>query len=172
MKNRTNFIAAGILSFLLVFSGVAIAQNQERVSPPRTASGTVAGSEITINYSSPAVNGRQVWGVLVPLGEIWRAGANEATTFETSKDIKVQGKELPAGKYSLFLIPNEGESTLIFNKDTGLWGTNNYDSSKDALRVNIPASQTATLEERLVYEVKPDGVEMRWEYGRGFFKID
>ncbi|PRY90463.1 DUF2911 domain-containing protein [Mongoliibacter ruber] len=172
MRNKINVFSGIFLSFLLVFATYAVAQDQERVSPPRTASGSVAGSDININYSSPAVNGRQVWGVLVPLGEVWRAGANEATTFETSKDIKVQGKELPAGKYSLFIIPNEGESTLIFNKDTGLWGTNNYDSGKDALRVNIPAGQTATLEERLTYEVKPDGVEMRWEYGRAFFKIE
>ncbi|EOZ98587.1 hypothetical protein A33Q_1241 [Indibacter alkaliphilus LW1] len=172
MKNYFKLSAFAFLIAAITFNNSAMAQDQERASPPRTASGTVAGSEITINYSSPAVNGRQIWGVLVPLGEVWRAGANEATTFETSKDIKVQGKELPAGKYSLFIIPNEGESTLIFNKDTGLWGTNNYDSSKDALRVGIVSGQTSTLEERLVYDVNHDGVEMRWEYGRAFFKID
>ncbi|TVP43393.1 MAG: DUF2911 domain-containing protein [Mongoliibacter sp.] len=171
MKNKINLITTALLSILMIFTANTFAQ-EEKASPPRTATGGAGGSEITIKYSSPAVNGRQIWGDLVPLGEIWRAGANEATTFETSKDIKVQGKELPAGKYSFFIIPNEGESTVIFNKDTGLWGTNNYDSSKDVLRVNIPSNQSPTLEERLVYEVNYDGVEMRWEYGRAFIKID
>ena len=70
-----------------------------RPSPPATATGKVNGATITINYSSPGVKGRQIWGSLVPYDKVWRAGANEATLFETDKDIKVEGKSLPAGKY-------------------------------------------------------------------------
>ncbi|WP_373493117.1 DUF2911 domain-containing protein [Aquiflexum sp.] len=158
------------MTFALI-AALAIAQD-EKPSPARTAEGTISGAKITINYSSPAVKGRVIWGDLVPVGQVWRAGANDATTFETSKDIKVQGKTLPAGKYSLFIIPNEGESTLIFNKVSKQWGAYSYDESQDALRVNVPSNFGDKMEERLVYEVKNDRIEMRWEYYKGFAKIE
>lgn len=151
---------------------IAFAANaQEKASPAMTAEGTVAGSKITINYSSPAVKGRVIWGDLVPLGQVWRAGANEATTFTTEKDIMVEGQKLSAGTYSFFIIPGEAESTLIFNKVAKQWGAFNYNAEEDALRVNVPSLQTSTMEERLVYEVKPDGFEVRWEYGKAAAKI-
>ncbi|GAA0877223.1 hypothetical protein GCM10009119_01910 [Algoriphagus jejuensis] len=144
---------------------------QEKASPAKVAEGTVAGSKITINYSSPAVKGRVIWGDLVPLGQVWRAGANDATTFTTSKDITVQGKKLPAGTYSFFIIPGETESTFIFNKVAKQWGAFNYDSKEDQLRVNVPSGQGSSMEERLVYEVKADSFEVRWEYGMASAKI-
>ena len=110
---------------------------------------------------------------MVPYGEVWRTGANEATVFETDKDIKVEGQALPAGKYSFFLIPREsGTWTAIFNKEPKQWGAYKYDQSKDALRVEVPSTQTSTLEERLVYEVKSDSFEIRWEYGKASAKIE
>lgn len=160
-----------IFSFALTAFAVVATFAQEKASPAKVAEGTVGGSKITINYSSPAVKGRVIWGELVPLGEVWRAGANEATTFTTSKDITIQGQKLPAGTYSFFIIPGEGQSTFIFNKVAKQWGAFNYDSKEDALRVNVPSMQTSTLEERLVYEVKPDGFEVRWEYGKAAAKI-
>ena len=157
---------------LIAMAFVAFAANaQEKASPAMTAEVTAGGSKITINYSSPAVKGRTLWGDLVPLGQVWRAGANEATTFTTSKDIKVEGKTLPAGTYSFFIIPGETESTFIFNKVAKQWGAFNYDAKEDALRVSVPSMQTSTMEERLVYEVKPDGFEVRWEYGKAAAKI-
>lgn len=169
---RTIFTKLGLLSLLvalIAFDGFA---QEEKPSPARTEEGKVAGANIKINYSSPAVKGRQIWGNLVPLGEVWRAGANEATTFETDKNINVQGKNLPKGKYSLFVIPNENESVLIFNKVADQWGSGDYDESEDALRVNVPSGQSQTLEERLTYELQDDGLELRWEYGKTFVKID
>lgn len=160
-----------IFSFALTAFAVVAGFAQEKASPAKVAEGTVGGSKITINYSSPAVKGRVIWGELVPLGEVWRAGANEATTFTTSKDITVQGQKLPAGTYSFFIIPGEGQSTFIFNKVAKQWGAFNYDAKEDALRVNVPSGQSQTLEERLVYEVKPDGFEVRWEYGMASAKI-
>ncbi|OOG73689.1 DUF2911 domain-containing protein [Algoriphagus sp. A40] len=155
------------LTAFVVMAGFA----QEKASPAKVAEGTVGGSKITINYSSPAVKGRVIWGELVPLGEVWRAGANEATTFTTSKDITVQGQKLAAGTYSFFIIPGEGQSTFVFNKVAKQWGAFNYDSKEDVLRVNVPSGQSQTMEERLVYEVKPDGFEVRWEYGMAAAKI-
>lgn len=159
------------ISALLMLTVVITSFCQERASPPKKAEGTINGANITVNYSSPAVKGRTIFGELVPLGKVWRAGANEATTFETSKAIKVQGKELPAGKYSFFIIPNEGSSTFIFNKQTGQWGTQ-YDQAQDALRVDVPSGQTSSLTENLVYEIQPDGLEVKWEYGRAKAKIE
>lgn len=144
---------------------------QEKASPAKVAEGTVAGSKITINYSSPAVKGRTIWGDLVPMGQVWRAGANEATTFTTSKDITVEGQKLPAGTYSFFIIPNEGQSTFIFNKVAKQWGAFDYNDKEDALRVDVPSSENSTMEERLVYEVKPEGFEVRWENRKAFAKI-
>ncbi|WP_026951650.1 DUF2911 domain-containing protein [Algoriphagus mannitolivorans] len=160
------------LTTLFLFAlATAISFAQEKASPAKTAEGTAGGSKITINYSSPAVKGRMIWGDLVPLGQVWRAGANEATTFTTSKDILIEGQKLPAGTYSFFIIPNEGTSTMIFNKVAQQWGAFNYDSKEDQLRVNVPSQQTSNMEERLVYEVKPDRFEIRWEYGKAEAKI-
>src|SRR5262245_60625748 len=90
----------------MLFSSALWAQ---QASPAATAKGNVNGANITINYSSPGVKGRQIWGGLVPYNQVWRAGANAATIFETDKDIKVEGKPLKAGKYSLYILPTEKE---------------------------------------------------------------
>ena len=115
---RGNFTKAAMLTMAAIFMTSLIwaqGDKSKRPSPPETASGTVAGATITINYSSPSVKGRKIWGGLVPYDKVWRAGANEATTFETNKSIKIEGKELPAGKYSLFATPGENEWTVILN---------------------------------------------------------
>lgn len=166
MNFKKNLLALA----LIVFVGFA-ANAQEKPSPAKTAEGMVGDAKITINYSSPAVKGRTIWGDLVPLGEVWRAGANEATTFTTTKDIMVEGKKLAAGTYSLFIIPNEGSSTMIFNKVAKQWGAFEYDAAQDALRVSVPSGEGSTMEERLVYEVKPSSFEIRWEYGKASAKL-
>lgn len=167
MNLKTSFLAM-ILFALVGF----VATAQEKPSPAKTAEGTVGDAKITINYSSPAVKGRVIWGDLVPLGEVWRAGANEATTFTTTKDIMVEGKKLPAGTYGFFVIPGENTSTFIFNEVAKQWGAFDYDSSKDVIRVSVPSQQTSTMEERLVYEVKPSSFEIRWEYGKASAKLE
>lgn len=167
---KDNYSKIGILGlFFLFMTFIAVAQ--EKASPPRTAEGTINGAKITINYSSPAVKGRVIWGELVPLDEVWRAGANEATIFETSKDIKVEGESLPAGKYSFFIIPGEQESIFIFNGQTGQWGTQ-YDKSQDVLRVAVPSQQVSEMAERLEYKVEKDGFSGHWEYRYAKAKIE
>src|ERR671913_464276 len=111
-------------SFLLaLIITTSSAFSQEKASPAATATGKVGDATITISYSSPAVKGRKIWGELVPYNKAWRAGANQATTFETDKAIKIEGKELAAGKYSVFANPGEKESQFIFNSQVGQWGT-------------------------------------------------
>lgn len=160
-----------LLSAAFMVLTLVSAQAQDKPSPAQTAEGEAAGAKISIKYSSPAVKGRTIWGDLVPFGKIWRAGANDATTFTTSKDITIQGQKLPAGTYSFFVIPGEAESTFVFNKVAKQWGSYTYDAKEDILRVQVPSQQTSTLEERLVYEVKSDSFEIRWEYGKASAKI-
>lgn len=160
---------------LLVVAGMMMASSlwaqgdkANRASPPATASGKVKDATITINYSSPAVKGRTIFGGLVPYGEVWRAGANEATLFETDKEIKVEGKTLPAGKYSLYAIPGEKEWTVIFNKQTGQWGVKrggvtSRDEAQDQLTVKVKPKKSAAFAERLAYDVNNNGFALRWE---------
>lgn len=154
----------------LLMSSMLWAQGDKanRPSPPATATGKINGATITINYSSPAVKGRKIWGGLVPYGQVWRAGANEATIFETDKDIKVEGKPLPAGKYSLYAIAGENEWTIIFNSETGQWGVKRTgettrEAAKDKLTIKVKPHKSAKMNERLAYEVTNKGFALRWE---------
>lgn len=124
-------------------------------------------THITITYSRPLVNGRKVWGALVPMGEVWRAGANANTTIEFSTPVQVEGKPLPAGKYGLHMIPKADWWTIIFSKMAVAWGSYTYDQKEDALRVEVEPREHA-MEEALEFEfeeLKPDSavVLMKWE---------
>lgn len=143
----------------------AFAQETKKpASPAMTAAGKVKDANITIAYSSPSVKDRTIWGDLVAYDKAWRAGANEATTFQTDKDITVQGKKLPAGKYSFFLIPKEsGTWTAIFNKEPKQWGAYKYEESKDALRVDVKTKALQAKQETLVYKVNSNGFTMDWD---------
>lgn len=144
---------------------VATAPAKEaKPSPAATASGQLGATNVLVNYSSPAVKGRTIWGGLEPYGKVWRAGANEATTVEFSTPVTVEGKPLPAGKYGFFVIPTEKQWTVIFNKVPNQWGAFKYDEKQDALRVTVTPRKTSTLAERLVYEVTPKGLVLRWEH--------
>lgn len=157
------------LNFLLAFFAIAfIASGQEKASPAATATGKVGDATITINYSSPAVKGRKIWGELVPYDKVWRAGANQATTFETDKAIKIEGRELPAGKYSLFAAPGEKEWQLIFNSQSGQWGVKrtgeaNRDAANDVLTVTVKPTASPVMNERLLYEITGNGFALKWE---------
>lgn len=119
-----------------------------RESTKQTLTQQIGDASLTIIYSRPNTKGRKVWDGLVPYGKVWRAGANEATIFEISRDVTINGKALPAGKYSLHMIPTAGEWTLIFNKTWDQWGSFNYDEKQDALRVRtkpVPADFFETM---------------------------
>ncbi len=127
----------------------------------------VGVTDITITYHRPVVNGRKIWGGLVPMGQVWRAGANENTTIEFSTPVSVEGKPLPAGTYGLHMIPSADTWTVIFSKMSVAWGSYTYNQSEDALRVDVKP-RTIEMEEALEYEfedVKPDSVTvtMKWE---------
>jgi len=150
---------------LLLANVVLLAQDDKaaRPSPPAKATGTVNGKTITIDYSRPSVKGRKIFGELVPYGQVWRAGANETTAFTLSADAQVGGKSLPAGKYAFFVIPNEKEWTVVFNK-TVKWGAFSYKQEEDVLRINVPVKKSNSFAEQLTYNVSPAGnVSLTWE---------
>ncbi|MDR6844191.1 DUF2911 domain-containing protein [Flavobacterium granuli] len=154
------------ISLLVLFSFFAIsfANAQEKPkSPPETATGKINGATIQINYGSPSVKGREIWGKLVPFNEVWRAGANEATTFETDKALTIEGLILPAGKYSFFIIPNKDECTIIFNKETKQWGAYKYNDKVDQLRVKVKPQTADSFAEKLTYVINATDVELIWE---------
>ena len=148
-------------------------------SPKASTSFTVGLTEITIKYSSPAVKDRAIWGNMLPYDQVWRAGANEATTIQFSTDVMLEGKTLDAGRYAFFLIPRkEGDWTLIFNKDADQWGAYNYDESKDALRIDVPVEKVEHSKERLTYHISDEGqgdeaiITLAWEHIRLRFRVN
>lgn len=153
-----------ILGLLTVFAfsiGFSFSQ-KKRVSPKETTAGEINGVEVSINYCAPSVKGRKIWGELVPYDKIWRAGANEATTMEFGKDIRIQNNKLPAGKYSFFVIPNKEKCTLIFNNDFKQWGSYNYSMDKDQLRIDVSPILNSKSIEKLVYEISDKTIYLKW----------
>ena len=149
-----------------LFTGINASAQQDkskRPSPPAKVSQTIAsGATISIDYSQPSVKGRTIGKEIAPYGEVWRTGANEATVFETNKDVKIQGKTLPAGKYSLYSIPGADKWTIIFNKTWKQWGTA-YSEADDALRVDVKPSKAASATEKMTFSIAKSGeVTLMW----------
>ncbi len=161
-----------VLLFVTVLSTAFVNAQEKPKSPAEKAGGVINGANIQINYSSPSVNGREIWGGLVPFNEVWRAGANDATTFETDKEIMIEGAKLPAGKYSFFIIPNKTECVLIFNKDAKQWGAYKYKEKQDQLRVTVKQQTADTKTEKLVYKVNADDVVLSWDNWNIAFKVN
>ncbi|MBA9079551.1 hypothetical protein FHS90_004289 [Rufibacter quisquiliarum] len=156
--------------FLFTMTATVFAQDapKPKASPAQTATGKVGAANITIAYSSPGVKGRTIWGELVPYGKAWRAGANKATLFTTDKDIKVEGKALKAGTYSVFMVPGEKEWQIIFNSETGQGGIKaggvaNFDPANNMLTVNVKPKKAAQMNERLTYDITNKGFSLKWE---------
>lgn len=123
-------------------------------------------TDVSIDYGRPAVNGRTLWGELVPYDEVWRAGANENTVFTTSTPVTIEGKDLAAGRYGLHMIPGKTSWTLIFSRDSHAWGSYFYKPDNDALRVTVSPSSTPHTE-LLTYDVPSVSkssatFQMRW----------
>jgi hypothetical protein len=156
------FKSTGLVILTLFFSLTSLGQ-KKMASPRDSASGKIGKASVSINYGSPSVKGRKIWGDLVPYNKVWRAGANEATVFTTNTAIMVEGKNLPAGNYGLFVIPGEKEWIIIFNKNAKQWGAYEYKEKEDALRVTVKPSKSSSLNERLVYKINATGLVLVWE---------
>lgn len=165
-------LSLAMVAGLLFVGSSSIAQEKTKpVSPAMSVTQTIkSGATITINYGQPSVRGRKIGKDLEPkVGQVWRAGANDATVFETSKDVKVDGQPLPAGKYSFFVISGDEEWTLIFNRTWKQWGAYDYKQADDAVRITVKPGKAKPFAEKLTYDISKDGkVVMEW----GDYSID
>ncbi len=161
-----------ILFYSLLFLAVSAEAQQPqvkllRLSQYATVSQTVGVTDMTVYYHRPGVKGREIWNKLVPFGQVWRAGANNATTFEFSQDVTIGGTTLKAGKYEFFVIPAETEWTVIFNSAQDQWGAYSYDSTKNVLKLNV-TPEAIPNEEWLSYSfsdltISSAKISMKWE---------
>ncbi|TDE43236.1 DUF2911 domain-containing protein [Flavobacterium rhamnosiphilum] len=149
-----------LIAFLIVNS---LNAQEKPSSTKEVVSGKINGATISINYGSPSVRAREIWGKLVPFNQVWRAGANDATTFETDKELTIDGSKLPAGKYSFFIIPNEKECIIIFNKEAKQWGAYKYKEKEDQLRVTVKQKIAKSTAEKLVYTIDKNSIALSWD---------
>jgi hypothetical protein len=163
-KFRVLMIPALVLAVLLLWPAAGTAQGKQVRASLKASVMQRLGvdTDITIEYSRPGIKGRKVWGDLVPFGLApgnkyskdkpfpWRAGANENTIIQFSKDVLIEGQKLPAGKYGLHMIPGEKEWIIIFSKNNSSWGSFAYNQDEDALRVTVVPAK-APLQEWLMY---------------------
>jgi hypothetical protein len=194
MKRSTLVLFAALLILSFTLSAQQAQFRPLAPSQQATVSQTIGVTDITIKYHRPAVKGRPIFAAapasmeerakgeatldnqnerkpgepIVPYNHVWRAGANEATTFTVTDDVMVNGQPLKAGTYSLAAIPGKDEWTIIFNNDPGQWGAFSYDASKDALRVKAKPAATSDNQELLLYTFDPvtpnsATVNLRWE---------
>ncbi len=142
----------------------------DRVSKNGKTEGTIDGIDIVLEYGRPKVKDRQIWGGLVPYGEVWRTGANEATTISFSGDVLIEGQKLAKGEYALFTIPGKDKWTIIFNKVAKQWGAFKYDKSQDVLRVDV-TPETGEPVEEMTFVIEDSNVVLEWEKLRVPFKV-
>jgi hypothetical protein len=160
----------------LLFSLTIFAACQGKPSPAENASCDLGGGKsVKTAYSSPRMKGRKIYGGLVPFGEVWRTGANEATTFVASSDVAVGGKAVPAGSYTIFTVPNADKWTLIINKKTGEWGIPYKYESDELARVDMKVSKLPSAVENFTigYDKSGSGCTMHidWENTRASVDI-
>lgn len=157
------FLAIGAAELSAQLPFLSVPRQSQRASVTQR----VALTDITVVYHRPLVGGRKVWGGMVPEGQVWRAGANDNTTFEVSDPVTVEGKLLPKGIYGLHMIPSSDTWTVVFSRTSTAWGSFTYDQKEDALRVTVKPI-AGEMHEALTYDfddVKPDSavVTLRWE---------
>jgi hypothetical protein len=168
-----------IFAFVVLLATVAFAQmggdKSKRPSPPASASCDLGGGKtVKTDYSSPRAKGRKIFGGLVPYGEVWRTGANEATTFVTSSNISVGGTAVPAGSYTIFTVPNADKWSLVISKGTGEWGTQYPGKDKDLARVDMKVSKLSSPVENFTisYEKSGSGCTMNIEWENTRASVD
>lgn len=166
MKKAINL---SLITLLLLFISIAMHAQKDkskRPSPPVIVEKTIADLTITIDYSSPSVKGREIWGDLVKYDKVWRTGANEATTIQFSKNVKVDGHDVAAGKYSLFTIPDKtGEWVVILNSDTDLWGSYEFDKNKNIARFEVKTREISDMYEKMTFSINEEGeVTFAWDH--------
>lgn len=141
-------------------------------SPRMQSANQVNGSEVMVDYGSPFVKGRTIWGELVPFNKVWRAGANETTKLVLADNLSIEGEKIEAGTYGVLIIPKtEGSWTIILNESWdydlhGIWGSNGYDEEKDVMRFEVMPTFVEDIQESLTFSVESNELTFAWEYAR------
>ncbi len=166
----------------IVFSTATLAQlpvslTLPQVSPFEDRSITIGLTEISFEYSSVGIKDREIWGELIPYGEVWRTGANKNTVFSVSDDVLINGHPLSAGSYGFHTIPGENEWVLIFSNNSEAWGSYFYDESEDALRVTVPVSEMDSRYEWMKfsfsnYTATSVDIALKWAYRSVPFTVE
>jgi hypothetical protein len=153
-----------LLTLLLV---VTVSCAQQKTSPRKEAKGTLNKVNVTIDYGSPSVKGRTVWGGLEQYGKVWRAGANENTTVTFDNDVTIGGKNLKAGTYGFFILPNkDSDWVVIFSSKNDAWGAFSYIEAEDVARLNVAPTFIKENQEELTYSVGKSSIDFAWEKAR------
>lgn len=165
---------AGLFLTMIFFAQIIFGQYQigiiPRVSPDKAIYQKIGYTEVEIRYGSPSVSSRNIWGDLVPYDQVWRAGANAATTIEFSAAVNIGTTTLDSGKYAFFVIPKEDDKwTIVFNKTSKQWGAFRYDQKEDALRVEVRPRTTNYKTENLSYSIEQTGfkygsINLSWDF--------
>jgi hypothetical protein len=160
-----SLIGVAIIGILVVVIGYVQLKKTKSFSPEDEVVYTQGDLTLKVFYNRPSKKGRMIFGSLVPYDKVWRTGANEATTFETNKDLTIEGKKLKAGKYSLWTIPRPGRWTIIFNSEHGQWGINskgeaNRAAEKDALTVDATAVEQDRVFEQFTMSFEKSGEDI------------
>lgn len=170
-------LVIALVSALACLSGETGNSIFPKLSPQSTVSQTVGITTVSVEYHRPQVRGRKIWGELVPYGQVWRTGANQATTIKFSDPVKVNGQPVPAGTYALFSIPGPEQWTLILNKRARQFGAYEYQPKDDLIRFVVKAKAVKEFSEWLTYEVYPASrssayVDLYWEKLRVSFLVE
>jgi hypothetical protein len=172
-------LLTSLLFVLAIFGSAQMSMAQDkskRPSPPANAECKFSdGKGVKIDYSSPRAKGRKIFGGLVPYGQVWRTGANEATTFVADTDVTVGGQNVPAGSYTIFTVPEADKWTLVISKKTGEWGTDYPGPSEDLVRVPMTVSKTSAPVENFMIGFEQGGnkctLHIDWENTRASVDI-
>jgi hypothetical protein len=173
MQKRIALVIIAIAA--LVTMSTAQQDKGKRPSPPAKAACKFAdGKSVTVDYSSPRAKGRKIFGDLVPYGQVWRTGANESTALTTDANLTVGGKDVPAGSYTIFTIPNQDKWTLVISKKTGEWGTDYPGEGNDLARVDMTVSPLSSPAENflIAFDQKGSTCTMRLEWEKTRASVD
>jgi hypothetical protein len=176
---KTKKIISMLAIAVFSFTGINTQAQQLKVpaaSPVSTLKQSVALSEVTIEYSRPSVKGRVIFGDLVPLGKVWRTGANASTKITFGEDVKLEGNPVPAGTYALYTIPDKDEWTIILNKNLTLWGSDGYKQEEDYLRFKVKPTALNSKVESFTFNITDlastsANIEILWENTRVVFNL-
>lgn len=165
--SRWTLVALGVLAAGVLVGPLGAQEGGGPIASPRdTARGTIGGAKLLVDYGRPSKRGRPIWGALVPWGQVWRTGANAATTFVTDKPLMIGTTAVPAGTYTLYTVPNQsGPWLLVVNKQTGQWGTE-YHQEQDLARIPMTTSSISPVEKFQIAIGAHDAagaLEMQWD---------